>query len=197
MPTDVTGLRVRRSTGKADLRIDANDAQPRWRPSARLAAIITALVLLSVPINSASAQNDATAPNGLREVSITDRGTVQMHVSDLPLSTVLHMLSVEGRRNIIASPKVRGRVTANLYDVTLEQALEAILISNGSGYRVVNDFIYVYTNEELVAMDASAAPPFASRVYRLSYLSPMDAERFLTPLVGEGGTVTIPAEPAS
>ena len=61
----------------------------------------------------------------------------------------------------------------------------------------MNDFIYVYTNEELVAMDASAAPPFASRVYRLSYLSPMDAERFLTPLVGEGGTVTIPAEPAS
>lgn len=181
MPTNETGLHALRNTG----------------PPTRIAAIVLPLVLLAVAINSASAQNNATAPSGLREVNITDRGTVQMHVSDLPLSTVLHMLSVEGRRNIIASPKVRGSVTANLYDVTFEQALEAILVSNGSGYRVLNDFIYVYTNEELVAMDAAAAPPFATRVYRLSYISPADAERFLSPLVGEDGTITIPAEPAS
>ena len=91
MPTNETGLHALRNTG----------------PPTRIAAIVLPLVLLAVAINSASAQNNATAPSGLREVNITDRGTVQMHVSDLPLSTVLHMLSVEGRRNIIASPTSR------------------------------------------------------------------------------------------
>ena len=171
----------------------------RWshRSSSRIAAVLSTVAFLTVSLNRVSAQESGAQSNGLREVRITDRGTVQMHVSNLPLSTVLHMLSVEGRRNIIASPNVRGSVTANLYDVTLEQALEAILISNGAGYRVINNFIYVYTNAELAALAISNAPPLASRVYRLSYISPADAERFLTPLVGEDGTIVVPAEPAS
>jgi len=59
------------------------------------------------------------------------------------------MLSLQSQKNIIASKDVRGTVTANLYNVTIKEALDAILKSNGFGYREKGNFIYVYTSKEL------------------------------------------------
>ncbi len=143
---------------------------------------------------------EPVAPGAPTEIAVTDRGRVRMHVADMPLATVLHLLSLEGQRNIIASPNVTGRVTANLYDVTFEQALHAILVSNGAGHRVVGDFIYVYTREELKEMDAARAPIPRTRVYRLNYISAADAKAYVAPLLGkddEGGSVTGPPAPAT
>lgn len=126
----------------------------RWhRLQAAGGAYLWVLVTLLAAPAAALAQDEPTsepvASGTPTEITLTDRGTVRIHVADLALSTVLHLLSLEGHRNIISSPKVKGRVTANLYEVTFEEALEAILVTNGAGYRVVGNFIYVYTNEEL------------------------------------------------
>ncbi len=43
-------------------------------------------------------------PGAEPEITVGEEGTVEMHVSDLPLSTVLQVLSIESKRNIIASP---------------------------------------------------------------------------------------------
>lgn len=129
------------------------------------------------------------------DVHVTDRGTVEMHVADLPLSTVLELLSVESSRNIIASPNVSGTVTANLYGVVFEEALEAILIANGAGYRTVGNFIFVYTNEELAEM-AAAADPFVTQVFGLNYISAADAEVYVKPLIGDEGSISKSPKPA-
>ena len=131
------------------------------------------------------------------EVKVTDRGTVRMHVADVELSTVLHLLSLEGQRNIVASPAVTGTVTANLYDVTFEEALEAVLIPNGAGYRVDGKFVYVYTAKELEELAAANAPPPESRVYRLNYITGTDAQSYLSPLVGEKGHISVPPRPTT
>ena len=65
------------------------------------------------------------------EVSISDAGTVEIHVNDANLVEVLRMLSLQRQKNIIASKDVHGTVTANLYDVTVREALDAILHANG------------------------------------------------------------------
>ncbi len=162
----------------------------------RIALLVVPLSVLAAPgATDAGQGNPGAHPASTSEISVSERGTVEMHVSDLPLSTVLQLLSMEGRRNIVASPNVQGRVTANLYGVTLEQALEAVLIANGAGYRTVGDFIYIYTVEELAAMDAAETSPLVSRVYRLSYISAKDAQALLTPVVGKNGTVTVSPEP--
>ena len=123
------------------------------------------------------------------EVRVSPVGTVEMHVADLPLSTVLQMLSLQGRRNIIATPAVQGMVTADLYEVTFDEALEAILVANQCGYRVRGNSIYVYTNEELVRLAAAETPP-VTRVLRLYYISSTEAGAVLQPLLSDIGSLT-------
>src|SRR5205085_9845273 len=68
------------------------------------------------------------------EVSVSDAGTVEIHVNDANLVKVLRMLSLQSQKNIVASKDVHGTVTANLYDVTVREALDAILHANGYAY---------------------------------------------------------------
>ncbi|MBU0719227.1 MAG: hypothetical protein KJ749_13330 [Planctomycetes bacterium] len=135
------------------------------------------------------------------EVSVTDRGRVRLFVEDEPLSTILRLLSVQSRRNIIASPNVKGTVTAHLFDVTFEEALQAILMANGAGYRTSGNFVYVYTLDELGTMEAASAEAAAgelvTRVFPLNYLSAADAQSYVEPLLGKDGHVSVSPTPAT
>ncbi|MEK7756512.1 MAG: hypothetical protein AAB385_04815, partial [Planctomycetota bacterium] len=130
-------------------------------------------------------------------MSVTDRGTVEMHVANLPVSTVLQLLSLEGQRNIIASPNVKGTVTANLYGATFEEALDAVLVMNDAGYRRAGNFIYVYTNAELAQFTAAAAKLPITRVFPLNYVSAADAKMYIDPLIGKEGTAAVSTPTAS
>ncbi|MGB2986897.1 MAG: secretin N-terminal domain-containing protein, partial [Phycisphaerae bacterium] len=153
--------------------------------------------LAAVAVAQDDPSREPVAPGPPSEVTVTDRGMVRMHVADMPLSTVLHLLSLEGQRNIIASPNVKGQVTANLYDVTFDQALGAILVANDAGYRVAGHFVYVYTNDELAEIEAARRPMPFTRVYRLNYVSAADAKSYLAHLVGEDGSIVAPPTPAT
>ena len=62
----------------------------------RLSCLVLPLIFLAFPGAIAAQRGDAPAAAiPFREVSVTDRGTVQMHVADLPLATVLQLLSIE------------------------------------------------------------------------------------------------------
>lgn len=162
---------------------------------------VAVVISIIAPLPAAFAQDDPggepVLPGSHTQIAVTDRGRVRMHVADMPLSSVLHLLSLEGQRNIIASPRVQGRVTANLYDVTFEEALQAVLVANGAGFRVVGNFIYVYTTEELAEMEAARTPNPYSKVYRLNYISSADAQTYLSPIVGEDGTIVVSPAPAT
>jgi type IV pilus assembly protein PilQ len=161
-------------------------------------ALLSAVLCCGVlpALGQEEGQANDPIPGAEPEITVTDRGTVQMHVSDLPLSTVLQVLSIEGQRNIIASPSVTGTVTASLYDVTFEEALAATLHANNAGYRTAGKFIYVYSNDELALMEQAANPPL-TRVFRLSYINAADAHEYLTPLLAEGETITVSTPPAT
>lgn len=136
-------------------------------------------------------------PANAPQVTVTDRGTVEMHVANLPVSTVLQLLSLEGQRNIIASPNVKGTVTANLYGATFEEALDAILVMNDAGYRRTGNFIYVYTNAELAQLTAAAAKQPMTRVFSLNYVSAADAKTYIDPIIGKDGTASVSAPSAT
>ena len=158
-----------------------------------------------VLVASAAAQNapnpESLLPATNGPVEVNDRGRVQLHVADLPLGDVLKLLSIKGKRNIIATPEVKGSVTANLYDVTFEEALQAVLVPNGAGYRTSGNFIYVHTLTQLEELQAAASGKPVTRVYRLSYVAAKDAQSYLAPLVGTGregqGIVTPSPLPAT
>jgi len=121
-------------------------------------------------------------------VTVSDYMTVDIFVNNEDLANVLQMLSLQSRRNIIASSRVSASVTANLYGVTLKEALDAILHVNGYGYVEKGNFIYVYTSEELAKIEA-ATINLVTRVVHLNYLSANDAAEFVTPLLSERGQI--------
>jgi len=125
-------------------------------------------------------------------VAVNEHGGIQMHVSGMSLSAVLRWLAIESKQNIIASPGVTGTVDANLYDVTLDQALEAILRPNGAGFIRRNGFIYIYTVQEL---DALLIAPAEGRVYHLNYVRAAEAEAIIKPMLSKGGSVARSPDP--
>jgi len=128
------------------------------------------------------------------EVQISPRGTIELHVADADLSTVLKTLSRQSRKNIIAAKDVSGKVTADLYDLTLEQTLDAILKANDCGWRERDGLIHVYTTEELERIQETERPP-ECRIFRLRHINGEEASKLLQPLISKDGRITVTTKP--
>src|SRR5215212_5384148 len=124
------------------------------------------------------------------EVSVSDAGTVEIHVNDANLVEVLRMLSLQSQRNIIASKEVRGTATANLYDVTVREALDAILHANGYAYREKGNFIYVYTTKEIQDIEKSEKQ-MRTEVFHIYYTPALNAATMIKPVLSGGGQVAV------
>ena len=134
---------------------------------------------------------EATSDPGL--ITVSPQGTVEIHVANLSLATVLQMLSLQSHRNIIATPAVQGTVTADLYDVTFEEALDVILMANQCAYQIQGNFVYVYTREELAKQQQAANPPII-KVLRLYYIAASEAVKALESLKSDVGSLTASGE---
>lgn len=121
-------------------------------------------------------------------------GTVEIHVNDANLVEVLRMLSLQSQRNIIASKEVKGTVTANLYGVTVREALDAILLANGYVYKEEGNFIYIYTAQEAQAQE-QANRVRKTQVFRLYYTPVATAVNMIKPILSKEGEVAF-TEPA-
>jgi type IV pilus assembly protein PilQ len=122
------------------------------------------------------------------QVNVSDAGTVEIHVNDASLVEVLRMLSLQSQKNIIASKDVRGSVTANLYDVTVREALDAILKANGYDYREKGNFIFVYTSKEIADIEKQSRVK-KTEVIRLFYTPAANVVTMLKPVLSTEGQV--------
>src|SRR4051794_36611344 len=123
------------------------------------------------------------------EVNVSDEGTVEIHVNDASLVEVLRMLSLQSQKNILCSKDVRGTVTANLYNVTIREALDQILKMNGYGYRDKGAFINVYTVKELQQIE-DAEKRANTEVFRLHYTPAANAMNMIKPVLSTLGQVS-------
>ncbi len=131
------------------------------------------------------AKKEGSAESG---VKVSDYMTVDIFVQDEDLSNVLQMLSLQSRKNIIASKDVSASVTANLYGVTFYEALDSVLNVNGYGYIEKGNFIYVHTLDEIAQIQAAERKQ-VTKVIRLNYLNANDAAEFVTPLLSDSGQI--------
>lgn len=152
----------------------------------RSVSVYALCAMMALPALARQSGNAGSPPEDGKDVKVSDYGTVDISVQDTDLATVLQMLSIESKKNIITSKAVSATVSANLYDVTFHEALKAILDVNGYTYYEEGKFIYVITKEEAVAME-KARRKTESRIFELSYLSANDAKEFITPLLSENG----------
>ncbi len=126
-------------------------------------------------------------------VTVNEHNIVDLHVADEDLASVLQMLSLQTQKNIITSQSVSASITATLYGVTFYEALDAILHVNGYGYIEEGNFIYVYTVDELIAIE-QANRKRVSQVIHLDYLNAVDAAEFATPFLSDTGQIKTPGQ---
>jgi type IV pilus assembly protein PilQ len=141
------------------------------------------------PVGGATTKPAEGQPVGEKQVSVSDAGTVEIHVNEANLVEVLRMLSLQSQRNIVASKEVRGTVTANLYNVTIREALDAVLKANGFAYREKGNFIYVYTAKELAEIEKSERQ-MATEVFRLHYTPAANVTNIIKPALSTEGQVS-------
>jgi type IV pilus assembly protein PilQ len=129
----------------------------------------------------------------LSGIEVDDFDTFNIQVQDTDLAQVLQMLALQSERNVIASRNVSAVISANLFDVTFYEALDAILKPNGFRWVEEGKFIYVYTQEEFARMEALDRKT-ESRMFELEHLSAKDASEFATPLLSDRGKLSFIGE---
>lgn len=134
------------------------------------------------PANDAAASAEPDLSDDAVRVGPT--GLISLRVRGVDIGTVLEVLSYQARTNIVASAGVKGAITANLYDVTLTEALDAILTPNQFAYRRVRNTIFVGTRDEI----REEMPKLETRVFRLRHLSKAEAMSVYSSVIGAAPT---------
>ncbi len=134
---------------------------------------LTALVLMS-PLVAARPQEDL----------------VTLNVQDEELTSVLNGLSIQYRINLVAGDVEEGRVTINLYDVPLEDALSTILATQDLAFVKEGDFYRVVTMEELDAA-LQGQDAFDTRIFTLNHHTAQEAQQLLAPLLTPEGQISV------
>jgi len=104
---------------------------------------------------------------------------------DMTITDALRFLAMKDQKNIVPTPRVEGMITVtNLYDVTFEEALQAVIGTNK--YEVQGNFIMVYTPDEYEQVKADKRR-MESHQFVLYYLSAEDAKKIVDPLLSKEG----------
>ncbi|MCP4379300.1 MAG: hypothetical protein GY794_24400 [bacterium] len=114
--------------------------------------------------------------------------------NDADVRVVLRQLSVMFGANIVASKGVSGRVTVSLYDLTFDETLTAILKSSGLAHVKEGKFIYIYTAEELAAIQA-ASRKMEVKTFKLDYVTAADAQLLIKPAMSADGVLAVTPVP--
>lgn len=165
----------------------------------RLIGTVACAALLSFPAFAQDApadpevielfDNDEGANSG-QKIETTETGEFDLNITDLEITKVLQVLSIEGQKNIIASRGVENtKVSASLHKVTFDEALKSILEPNGFGYVEEGNFIYVMTKDELEKREL-ADRKLVTKILRLDYLRADEAAGFVTPMLSDNGSIT-------
>lgn len=124
-------------------------------------------------------------------------GTIQSITfkKGMRITDALRFLSARYQKNIVPSSKVDGLITVTtLYDVTFEEALQAIL-GYGYKYDMEENFIKIYTAEEYKKIKEDK-DRMITKVFTLYYISAAEAQKLITPVLSKVGSLqaSTPAE---
>ncbi len=160
------------------------------------------LIPFAVSVTSAAAYagpiaQDLAVP---AEPIVRPVGTAEVHVSEFMmvdilsqrayLTDILQKLAIQARRNIVPSGTAERVVTANINGVPFYDALTGLLEPNGLGYIERGEFIFVYSREELEAMDVGGFGAI-TKVISLDYIRSADARDYVLTMLSPKGSIEV------
>jgi type IV pilus assembly protein PilQ len=156
----------------------AAESAPQPAPGDSVAAadiIVPAGVAAGAPVEA------ALAPDGKIE---------SLHVKNEDIANVLELLARQYRLNIIASKEVKGKVTADLYNVTIDQVMDAICRANGLRWSREDNALYLYSEAEGKAIRSDESR-LVTEIFTLNYLTGDDAVKLVAPALSTKGITAI------
>ncbi|MBF0490471.1 MAG: secretin and TonB N-terminal domain-containing protein [Candidatus Omnitrophica bacterium] len=105
-----------------------------------------------------------------QSLTISSKNLISIDYKDANLSDVLKAISYSYNLNIVVAKNISGKVSAKLKDLTIEDALNAILSVNNYAFMRQGNIVYVMPASEM-KLSVESIP--------LSFLSPKEAKGFL------------------
>ena len=109
---------------------------------------------------------------------------VNVEYKDADLGSVLRSLASTYRLNLLTGPDIKGKVTINLQEITVERALEAILKANSLLYSMKEGVIYVSSGD-------STMVDINTTVIQLKYLTATQGQNMCKKLLSAKGDMKI------
>ncbi len=155
----------------------------------KIMSLLTAvcLVLVSTTVFSAEQPGTlATAGASAGPTKMEDRmqQIITVEYKDADLVSVLRSLALTYRLNLLTGPDIKGKVTINLQEITVEKALGAILKANGLLYSLREGVIYV-TSGDPSLIDTK------TEVIQLKYLTATQAQNMTRKMLSPKGDMKI------
>ena len=131
---------------------------------------------------------------GSKAISAEQRFSLQIE-DGTEITKVLEMLGQLSGHNVLVSSGVKGVVSANLQNVTVEEALDGLLKVRDFAYEKDTNFIYVMTLDE-VAAKKKEARKVISKIYRPNYITAKELQSLITPLLTQNIGISAVSNPA-
>jgi type IV pilus assembly protein PilQ len=130
----------------------------------------------TLPENTSVEKPTVSVPS----VNSKERFSLKIQKSDI--SEVIEMLGKMSEYNVFLGKNVTGEVSANLRNVTVDEALHGILKSMGYVAEIDGRFLYVMTTADADARK-KAQRKLVSKIYRPNYISVKDLQSLITPML--------------
>ena len=122
----------------------------------------------------------------VQEASMTDDGSkITLDFKEADINTVLRVMSLKSKINIVAGPEVQGTVTIRLESVPWEKALEVVLRTYGYVYEREGNIIRVTTRDNL------AQEPLVTQTFILNYSKATEIQTSVQDMLTERGRVKV------
>lgn len=128
--------------------------------------------------------NSVGAVSGVSTMDERLKQIITVEYKDADLGSVLRSLALTYKLNLLTGPDIKGKVTINLQEITVEKALDAILKANGLLYSMRDGVIYVTSG------DASLVDVH-TEVIQLKYLTATQAQNMSRKLLSAKGDMKI------
>ena len=162
----------------------------RLRTARRAVLTCVAVAVGGACLPALKAAEPQTQPGPTTRVESARPGRFKIHVRGADIRGLLQQLSLQSSQNIVATQDVRGEVTADLFDVTFEEALDAIARGSGFAYTRKEKYILVCSPEYLAKLEEAQRKLVVATI-PLSYVKAEDVEKLIAPLMSSVGKLSV------
>jgi len=130
-----------------------------------LFSVVFVMGLIVSPV-SAESPTDKAKSQAKLSIESTSNDLMSLNFFDVDIREILSALAIQREINIVAAREVSGEISLHLFDINLNQALEAICLAGGFTYYKRNDMYFVSKPKD----DKDAKPEeFEIRIFTLQY----------------------------